>query len=255
MTPDERGAFLGHLDENLTGPPVGVHADGDVAFVTADAELVGDRVAFDGKLFALGAGEEFTLNRFGFGGGDFGFLFVLLVPGGVERLGALGVVAIDGDSFEAKLPGLNVGVHDVFDRGIFRHVDGLADGAGEEGLGRRHHLDVTAPGDGTSAGGGQGAIENGNVFGLDEGRAVDFAVGINVADDFAGLLWRVAELHHRGRNGVVDDFDDAAADELLVFDEGEVRLDAGGVAIHHEADGAGGSENGDLGILEAVLFA
>jgi len=159
------------------------------------------------------------------------------------------------DSFEAKLPGLNVGVHDVFDRGIFRHVDGLADGAGEEGLGRRHHLDVTAPGDGTSAGGGQGAIENGNVFGLDEGRAVDFAVGINVADDFAGLLWRVAELHHRGRNGVVDDFDDAAADELLVIDEGEVRLDAGGVAIHHERRWCRwGARTVTWEFLEAVLF-
>src|SRR6202040_2187947 len=104
------------------------------------------------------------------------------------------------------------------------------------------------PGDGTPAGGGQGAIEDGNVFGLDEGRAIDFAVAINVADDFAGLLGGVAELHQRGRHGVVDDFDDPAADELFIFDEGEVGLDAGGVAIHHEANGAGGSENRDLGI-------
>ena len=42
---------------------------------------------------------------------------------------------------------------------------------------------------------------------------------------------------------------------FLVFDEGEVGLDAGGVAVHHEADGAGGGEDGDLGVAVAVLFA
>ena len=54
-------------------------------------------------------------------------------------------------------------------------------------------------------------------------------------------------------DGVVDDLDHAAADELLVLDEGEVGLDAGGVAVHHEADGAGGGEDGDLGVAVAVL--
>jgi hypothetical protein len=57
------------------------------------------------------------------------------------------------------------------------------------------------------------------------------------------------------RDGVVDDLDHAAADELLVLDEGEVGLDAGGVAVHHEADGAGGREDGDLRVAVAVLFA
>ena len=47
----------------------------------------------------------------------------------------------------------------------------------------------------------------------------------------------------------------AAADQLLVFHQRQVRLDAGGVAIHHEADRAGGSQHGDLRILVAVLFA
>ena len=65
----------------------------------------------------------------------------------------------------------------------------------------------------------------------------------------------VAELAEGGGDGVVDDLDHAAADELLVLDEGEVGLDAGGVAVHHEADGAGGGEDGDLGVAVAVLFA
>ena len=34
-----------------------------------------------------------------------------------------------------------------------------------------------------------------------------------------------------------------------------IGLDAGGVAVHHEADGAGGSEDGDLRVAEAVLLA
>ncbi len=65
----------------------------------------------------------------------------------------------------------------------------------------------------------------------------------------------VAELDERAGDGVVDDLDHAAADELLVLDEGEVGLDAGGVAVHHEADGAGGGEDGDLGVAVAVLLA
>ena len=46
-----------------------------------------------------------------------------------------------------------------------------------------------------------------------------------------------------------------AADELLVLDERDVRLDAGGVAIHHEADGAGRREHGGLRVAVAVLLA
>ena len=42
---------------------------------------------------------------------------------------------------------------------------------------------------------------------------------------------------------------------FCILDEGEVGLDAGGVAVHHEADGAGGGEDGDLGVAVAVLFA
>src|SRR5207248_8253726 len=64
-----------------------------------------------------------------------------------------------------------------------------------------------------------------------------------------------SELEERGGHGVVHDLDHAAADQLFVFHEREVGLDAGGIAIHKEADGAGGSEDGDLGVAIAVLFA
>ncbi len=99
------------------------------------------------------------------------------------------------------------------------------------------------------------AVEDGEVLRLDGGRAFDGAGGVDVADDGVDFRLGVAELDERRWHGVVDDLDHAAADELLVLDQRKIRLDAGGVAVHHEADGAGGGENGDLGVAVAMLFA
>ena len=135
-------------------------------------------------------------------------------------------------------------------------VDGLGDGAGEEGLGGGHHLDVAHVVDGAGALGGlEAAIEDGEVLLLDSGRALDGAGGVDVADDGVDLGLVVAELDEGGGDGGVDDLNHSSADQLLVLDEGELGLDAGGVAVHHEADGAGGGEDGDLGVAEAVAFA
>ena len=101
----------------------------------------------------------------------------------------------------------------------------------------------------------EGAIEDGEVLVLHVGRAFDGAGGVDVADDGVGLLVRVRELEQRRGDGLVDDFDHAAADQLFVFHQSQIGLDAGGVAIHHEADGAGGREDGDLGVAVAELFA
>ena len=65
----------------------------------------------------------------------------------------------------------------------------------------------------------------------------------------------VAELAQGRRDRLVDDLQEALADELLVLDEGDVRLHAGGIAIHHEGDGPGGGEHGHLGVPVAVLLA
>ena len=70
-------------------------------------------------------------------------------------------------------------------------------------------------------------------------RAFDGTGGVDVADDGVRLLVRVAELEQRGGDGVVHDLDHAAADQLFVFHQGQVRLNPGGIAIHKEADGAG----------------
>ena len=193
------------------------------------------------------------------GGGEYGVVgrgLLLFVAGGVEDLDALRSVAIDGDGFEAETPGFDVGFGDVFDGALVGQVDGLRDGAGEEGLGGGHHLEVAEVVDGAGALGGlEGAVEDGEVLGLDVGRAFDGAGGVDVGDDGLDVGVGVAELEERAGDGVVDDLDHAAADELLVLDEGEVGLDAGGVAVHHEADGAGGREDGDLRVAIAVLLA
>ena len=68
--------------------------------------------------------------------------------------------------------------------------------------------------------------------------------------DLAG----VAHLAQRPRDRQVDDLHRAATDELLELHEREVRLDAGRVAVHHEADGAGRGEHRRLGVAVAVLL-
>ena len=182
--------------------------------------------------------------------------FAVLVPAALKRLRLLAAIAIDGDCLQAELPRLEVGFHDVFHAGVLGKVDGLRDGAGDEGLRGGHHAKVSHVGDGARALRGlEGAIEDGEMLVLDMRRAFDGAGGVDVADDGVGLLVVVAELEQGGGDGVVDDFNHAAADQLLVLDQGEIGLDAGGVAVHHEADGSGWREHCDLAIAVAVFFA
>jgi hypothetical protein len=77
----------------------------------------------------------------------------------------------------------------------------------------------------------------------------------DVLDDRLDRLLGVAEVLQRPRHRLVDDLHRAAADQLLELDQREVGLDAGGVAVHHEADGAGRREQRRLGVAEAVLLA
>ena len=116
-----------------------------------------------------------------------------------------------------------------------------------------------------AAGGFECAVEDADVFfaeaAADDGSVLlvlnvfDGVVGINVSDDALDLIVCVAEGLERGFDGLVDDFESAAACEQFVFHERDIGLDAGGVAIHEEADGAGGCEHGDLCVAVAVFFA
>ena len=110
--------------------------------------------------------------------------------------------------------------------------------------------------DGARAFGGlEAAIEDGKVFRLDSRRALDGPGGVDVADDRVHLGLVVAELDQRGRHRGVHDLDHAAAHQLLVLHQGEFRFNAGGVAVHHEADGPGRRQHRDLGVAESVAFA
>ncbi len=59
----------------------------------------------------------------------------------------------------------------------------------------------------------------------------------------------------RQRHRLVDDLQHAAAGQLLVLHQGDVGLDARRVAIHQEADRAGGRQHRGLGVAEAVAAA
>ena len=129
---------------------------------------------------------------------------------------------------------------DLLDRRLLGHVDRLGDGAGDERLDRRHHLHVARVVDGVVA---HRAGEHRQVLGQQVGGADDRLVLVDVGDDVVDLAGAVAELLERPGHGLVDDRHRAAAHQLLDLHQAEVGLDAGGVAVHHQADGAGGREH------------
>ena len=107
-----------------------------------------------------------------------GVVLVVLLVGdqrGVERLRQLGAVAVERVGLERQLPGQHVGALAVLDRRVVRHVDGLGDGARDEGLGRRHHADVALDREVALAdlAAGVGAVEHRQVLVLEEGRAFE----------------------------------------------------------------------------------
>ena len=100
--------------------------------------------------------------------------------------------------------------------------------------------------------GAHGAIEN-LVVGLIEIRSTnDRTVVGDVGDDLLSLLGGVAEVLEGTRHRLVDDLHRAAADHLLELDQREVWFDTGGIAVHHEANGASRGKNGRLGIAETI---
>ena len=91
-----------------------------------------------------------------------------------------------------------------------------------------------------SLGGFAGAIEDGE-FVFPVRSTFDGAGRVGVAPTMASACsWVIAEFES-AVGTVLFDLDHAAADQLLVLHQSEVRLDAG-VAIHHEADGASGRD-------------
>ena len=169
-----------------------------------------------------------------------------------QRLADLAVVAVDGHGLQAELPRQHVQRLDVFDGGVFGHVGRLADRAAEERLHRTHHADVTLVVDDVVA---HRAGEHRQVGRVQVGGAEDRLLGVDVGEDVGDLLGRVAQPPQRPRHRLVDERHRAAAHELLQLDQPEVGLDAGGVAVHHQPDGAGGGEHAGLAVAHAELLA
>ncbi len=139
---------------------------------------------------------------------------------------------------------------------VLGHVDRLRDRPGDERLGRGHHQDVGLPGDVAGAVRRlERGVEDRQVLGLEIGGPFDRVFLVDVVDDRGDLRRAVAEGIEGLGHGLVDDLHHPAAGQLLVFDQGDVGLDAGRVAVHHEADRPGRGEHRGLGVAEAVTPA
>ena len=87
------------------------------------------------------------------------------------------------------------------------------------------------------------------------GCAFNGLVLVDVLDDRLDLLFGVSQLVQSHRYGLIDNFHQPAAYQLLVFDECNVRLHTSCVAVHHEPDGAGRCQYRCLSVAIAMLLA
>ena len=85
------------------------------------------------------------------------------------------------------------------------------------------------------------AVKNRQVLRFQSGSSLDGSSVVHVFDYGLHLRIVVSEFSQSRRDGIVDDLDRAAADQLLVLHQSQIGLDAGRIAIHHEADGSGWS--------------
>ena len=76
-----------------------------------------------------------------------------------------------------------------------------------------------------------------------------------IANDVVDLRLGISQVFKRRRDRLIDDPEIPAAGQLLELDQGKVGLDAGGVAIHDQADSAGRRDHRNLGVAVAMGFA
>src|SRR5512132_2567930 len=88
---------------------------------------------------------------------------------------------------------------------------------------------------------------------VDARRAGERAVAHRIFYDAGDRLLGIAELAQSRRHHAIDDLEIATASELLELHQSEVGLDAGGVAVHDEADRSGRRNHSRLGITETVF--
>src|SRR6267143_5607871 len=87
------------------------------------------------------------------------------------------------------------------------------------------------------------------------GSTLNRVVILKIAQNLVGLGERVSQSPQGFWNCTVCDLDYSTADQPLVLDEGDVRLDAGRVAVHHERDRPRRRDDGYLRVLETEPLA
>jgi hypothetical protein len=147
----------------------------------------------------------------------------------------LAVVAIERHAFDAASPRFDEEGLDLVDGGLFGTVDRLGLPTAEEGLQRRQHLDVSHVVDGVVT---DRASEHGHIVGAQMRRAET-----EPCASTCSMMASICAVHNPtgARHGEPVSLTICivpAAHELLDLDEAEIGLDAGGIAVEHEADGA-----------------
>ncbi len=89
-------------------------------------------------------------------------------------------------------------------------------------------------------------------FVVDEGRSLEGPPAGAIDDDLLNLRLGISQRLQRRRQALVDDLEIAATRQLFELHQGEVRLDAGRVAVHDQADRAGRRDAGRLRIAEPI---
>ena len=92
-------------------------------------------------------------------------------------------------------------------------------------------------------------------FAIDEPRLLQRGCPSRIFHYFFDFFAFVAEFGKSVRNRAIDDFEIAAAGQLLEFHDREIGLYAGGVAVHNQADRSSRGNQRGLRISVAMQFA
>ncbi len=159
----------------------------NVALVSRHRELVRHRASLIGQLAPDDVGRPGQLfrrlprARIGLAGGN--------------RLGAFAALAVQGDGLQPRLPCLHVCRLEFLHGRVCGLVYGFGNGARDEGLGSRHHADVTHGADRAGAiGRAEGAVEDRQMVAVQAGRALDSLLAVHVVGDGLALALVVAKV-------------------------------------------------------------
>src|SRR5438094_8251743 len=81
--------------------------------------------------------------------------------------------------------------------------------------------------------------------------ALNRVVVLKITQNLIRLTYGVSKFAQSFRDCAVDYLDHPATHEPLVLDQGNIRLDPGRVAVHHESDRPRRRNHRNLGVLEA----